>query len=243
MRPFEAASCPASLGLQMSCCSGGFGFSTCSRMTARASARVRGRRLATKIIPFSFSATAQTLLEMLGAVGVHQQRPARSVASRSQRRAKALRSGASPGSSAAWTVYSCRLRRREIRRRRSPVGRSFLPAQGKNRRPAGSLLDEGDRAFDQGEVRGRQSVARRHRPEQIFEAFVEILHAEQVVQHALVNAQRALRQRLSLTDFNQTPAAQRRGGDHCAPVRVAQVGECQTEGRVVALRVALKLAA
>ena len=84
------------------------------------------------------------------------------------------------------------------------------------------------------EVRG---IGRRQDFQQRCQPFVELAHAREAVQHALVDAQGCLRQRRPVAGLDQPPAAQRRIGAQRAPVRLRQRAERQAEGRVRARRV------
>ena len=64
---------------------------------------------------------------------------------------------------------------------------------------------------------------------QSLKPFVQIRHAHQVLQYALIDLQRPVHQRLSATQFQQAPAPQRRDRSKGAPVRGVQDGQGEPE--------------
>ena len=142
---------------------------------------------------------------------------------------------------------SARRDRVEIETELSAGGRRDLPLA--SRLVAAKLHDRRDglssRRPDPGHrlglcaVRLRQLGGRGQPFEHAVQTLVEMGHAGKIMQHALIDANAALREAFP-ANFDQAPAAQRPSGRERAPVRFAEHGQRQAEGRISAVRAVLR---
>jgi len=86
-------------------------------------------------------------------------------------------------------------------------------------------------------------IGTRGEPNDRLKPRVEQVHARQVVQDALVDAQRSGREAFAAVQLHQAEAPQRSSRRQRAPMRVREGGHCYTKCGVDALRIALGLAA
>ncbi len=82
-----------------------------------------------------------------------------------------------------------------------------------------------------GAMRSRQLVLRRMRPRDPLQALVRVGDTRQLVQDALVDAQRRGHQHLARPHLDHLPVTQRTGRRDRAPMGAGQRRKCETEGR------------
>src|SRR6185369_17441245 len=90
-------------------------------------------------------------------------------------------------------------------------------------------------ALRQGALTRSELLRRRYGFEDAGQAVVQVLHAEEVVQHPFGKAERARGEGVAGTQLEQSPTAQTRVRRQGAPVRAGEGVERQAEGRIVAL--------
>ena len=100
------------------------------------------------------------------------------------------------------------------------------------RRIARRLRPQRGDALGQSVLRWGQRHSLMHAADNAKQPIIQVVHAQQIMQHALVDAQRAEYQRGTRADLDQSPASQRRLGCQRAPVRIGQRGEGQAERRI-----------
>src|SRR6266436_8914034 len=77
--------------------------------------------------------------------------------------------------------------------------------------------------------------------DQSFQPLVKIRDTRQIVEHALVDAQLSLQERLAaVRGFNETPTAQRRSRRESVPIGAGQGRQRQAERRVVPASVPMR---
>ena len=108
------------------------------------------------------------------------------------------------------------------------------------RRIARRLRPQRGDALGQSVLRWGQGRCLMHAVDDAEQPVIQVVHAQQIMQHALVDAQRAEHQRGARADLDQPPAPQRSLRRQRAPVRIGQRGQGQAEGRVRTLRIAVR---
>src|SRR5215468_556683 len=89
-------------------------------------------------------------------------------------------------------------------------------------------------------MRRRQWIGKRHGFDESLKFFVEGIHAREVAQDAIRDAEGTAGQSISACDLQQIPVTKRTGRRDCTPVSVRKRGQCKTERGIAAPWIAVR---